>query len=264
MSFEKQTKTENAEDGLDSTGREKESIRIAATSDLHGQLDGILDFCNEHRPDVLAIAGDIEPLGCQDTAMWFEDKFFSLVRDLGCEVVATPGNHDFHLSRASRERGGFPDNFHLLVDEEFEYRGFRFYGTPWVPYISGRWCFERISEDVLANDFAKIPSGLDVLISHSPPYVPGGFVDVSLDRDRARHFGSTSLSYAIEEKRPRLVLCGHIHSGAHTRTEFSMNPYYDGESETSVFNVSRLDETYVIEYGIRALSINRGGVVSPV
>jgi Icc-related predicted phosphoesterase len=50
---------------------------------------------------------------------------------------------------------------------------------------------------------AECPEG-SVLAVHSPPH---GHVDVS----RGRHLGSESVLRAIESRRPRLALCGHIH-----------------------------------------------------
>lgn len=79
--------------------------------------------------------------------------------------------------------------------------------------ISYSWAFEG-EPDTLKSWFKKIPDGLDVLVTHSPPRIPGRDVDRSLQTD-SEHFGSPELTEAILEKRPRLVFCGHIHSGQH-------------------------------------------------
>ena len=60
----------------------------------------------------------------------------------------------------------------------------------------------------------------------------------SLQTD-SEHFGSSELTEAIIEKRPRLVFCGHIHTGQHGGVDFE---------STSIYNVSRLDERYEIAY----------------
>jgi Icc-related predicted phosphoesterase len=51
---------------------------------------------------------------------------------------------------------------------------------------------------------AGCPEGC-VLAVHSPPR---GHVDVS---SSGEHLGSTAVLETINEKRPRLALCGHIH-----------------------------------------------------
>ena len=131
----------------------------------------------------------------------------------------------------------FSPNVHFLGDAGTEIGGVRFYGTPWVPIISYSWAFEGES-DTLKRWFSKIPLGLDVLVAHSPPRIPGSDVDRSLQTD-SEHFGSSALTEAIVEKCPRLVFCGHIHTGEHGGVDFE---------SSRVYNVSRLDERYEIAY----------------
>ena len=86
--------------------------------------------------------------------------------------------------------------------------------------------------------FSKIPSDLDVLVTHGPPRIPGSDVDRSLQTD-SEHFGSSELAEAIAEKCPRFVFCGHIHTGQHGGVDFE---------SSRIYNVSRLDERYEIAY----------------
>ena len=111
------------------------------------------------------------------------------------------------------------------------------HGTPWVPIISYSWAFEG-EHDTLKRWFSKIPSAIDVLITHSPPRIPGSDVDRSIQTD-SEHFGSGELTEAIIDKRPRFVFCGHIHTGLHGGVDFE---------GSRVYNVSRLDENYEIAY----------------
>lgn len=245
-------------------------VVIAATSDLHGYLEGIEEVCREKKADILVIAGDIQPADimyhCNDTACgrWFRNKFFALVKKLKCEVVAIPGNHDFWLR--SLLRGDFgtmedckkkffiPDNFYLLCDSEITLKGLRIYGTPWVPYISGHWCYECKDASEEKERFDLIPDGIDILVAHTPPRMKGKSLDVSLERDPTgkRPFGSIAMMDAITSKKPLLVFCGHIHSGDH-----EMVPIYraSGERTTFVCNVSRVNERYSIAYPIKTIEI---------
>lgn len=236
---------------------------VAATCDIHGHLEGIFEVCNSRGVDILVLAGDIEPsdpfISKQD---WFERKFFHLVSKLNCEVVAIPGNHDFFLSSKYEaiRRGVYkeiPKNFNILIDEEIQIRGIRFYGTPWVPYINGKWCFEGVDED-LADWFSQIPDKVDVLITHTPPYVSNSTIDMSCayPKEYRRHLGSKSLMRAIADKSPRIVFCGHIHSGDHGSTEVISN---DG-SMVQMFNVSRVDENYNVSYKIKLIELGPFGI----
>jgi Icc-related predicted phosphoesterase len=56
-----------------------------------------------------------------------------------------------------------------------------------------------------------IPYNLDVLITHGPPF---GILDQTAPGDP--HLGCEELFNAIEEKKPRVHLFGHIHGGAGT------------------------------------------------
>ena len=190
---------------------------------------------------------------------WFEHKFFNLIKKLECEVVVIPGNHDFYLASKyaaiKRNECSFvPKNFHILIDEGVTIKGIRFYGTPWVPYINGIWCFEEEDAD-LADRFLQMPAKVDVLITHSPPFMRYREIDVSLDNKPAyrRHFGSESLARVIDARAPRMVLCGHIHSGDHKCAP--MHTTLEN-STTYVWNVSRVNEAYNIAYKIRLFELN--------
>lgn len=231
-------------------------MRIMAVSDLHGELAGI----DPTGADVVVIAGDVAPLRgrtpwhLREQAAWVNEEFREWTSSFpGVAFVVVPGNHDFFALRPPAPGGhgrggadnaddewlgyGFSANVRFLVGAGAEVAGLRFFGTPWVPVISGAWAFEA-GHDELTAEFAKIPAGLDVLITHSPPRVPGSDIDRSLQTN-SPHFGSPELTNAILAKRPRLAFCGHVHSGAHGAVA------YEG---MRLFNVSRLDERYAIAY----------------
>jgi Icc-related predicted phosphoesterase len=77
------------------------------------------------------------------------------------------------------------------------------------------------------------PRGIDVLVSHQPPYGYGDST-FNLDSRRVKHVGSRELLVAIERVRPRVVICGHVHGGF-GRYEHQGIPIY---------NVSVVDESY--------------------
>lgn len=57
----------------------------------------------------------------------------------------------------------------------------------------------------------QIPANLDVLITHGPPY---GILDQTAPNEA--HLGCEELLHAVEQKKPRVHLFGHIHGGAGT------------------------------------------------
>jgi Icc-related predicted phosphoesterase len=155
-----------------------------------------------------------------------------------------PGNHDLifdsrrtlNISDISYSIN-WPENVHILIDKQIEINGLKIYGTPWVPIISYRWAFEA-EHDILLDKFRKIPSELDILITHSPPRILDCSIDYSLQTQNGP-FGSSELTQAIFDKQPKYVFCGHIHSGSHDCVKFE---------KSKIYNVSRLDEDYCIGY----------------
>lgn len=222
-------------------------MRIMATSDLHGNLEGL----DPKGADVVVIAGDVAPLRgrgpwhINDQKKWINGRFREWTSSYpDIKFVVIPGNHDFFpIAHFIFDNHGidwdfnFSPNVHYLSDGGTEIAGVKFYGTPWVPIISYSWAFEG-EHDKLVKWFSKIPSGIDVLVTHSPPRIPGSDVDRSLQTD-SDHFGSSELTDAILEKHPKFVFCGHIHTGTHDGV---------GLGSSRIFNVSRLNEDYEIAY----------------
>lgn len=213
-------------------------MRIIATSDLHGRLPKVPDC------DLLLLGGDICPdhpigksarYGLPDNgaayqADWLDMEFRGWLDDLvfrrGITVVGIWGNHDFvgehpHL---------VPDlPWNLIQDELFEYESVHVWGSPWVPGLP-RWAFYGSSEALQARAEA-IPAGIDILMTHGPPY---GTADFVAPRFGSIHVGDQALTDHLERINPGLVVCGHIHEqyGEHVA------------GNVPVFNVSHMDENY--------------------
>ena len=77
-------------------------------------------------------------------------------------------------------------------------------GIPITPV--GSWSYD-FSEDEAYNLLHDCPFG-GVLVSHSPP---AGVLDTSSD---GRSLGSQAVRESILNKKPNLVVCGHIHGSA--------------------------------------------------
>lgn len=222
-------------------------MKIYSISDLHGNLEGL----DPQDSDIVIIAGDVAPMKgwsiwhINDQVKWMNKRFASwCMKSPNAEFVVIPGNHDLFAQRSDvPTKLELPGNVHFLVDQIVGVKGLRIAGSPWIPPISRRWAYETDGEEDLARHFAWIPEGVDILVTHTPPRVDGWNVDVSL-QSKSPHFGSRALADAIKRVKPKLVFCGHIHTGDHRVHDL----IHDDGRITKLYNVSRLNEDYDIEY----------------
>ncbi len=155
--------------------------------------------------------------------------------------VIIAGNHDWPFVRTPAEARALFAGMHYLEDDEVTLDGVRFYGSPWQPEFLG-WAFNLPRGPELVAVWAKIPAGVDVLITHAPPAGIG-------DRVGDRLTGCDDLRRRIEELAPPLHVFGHIHEdggawrlGGSTIANVTT---WDGDRGASVFDLA-------------------GGVVTPV
>lgn len=226
-------------------------MRIVALSDQHGFLPDITPC------DLLIVAGDICPdrLGFfvarfapDQQARWFDVKIRAwLDASPATHKVATWGNHDWCGQACDFSRDAPADaptsKLQILVDEatripakastggESAASSLTVWATPWSNQFMD-WAFMKAPAD-LARLYATVPAGIDILVSHQPPY---GYGDRTSDygSGKIEHVGSRELLATIERVRPKLVICGHIHGG-HGQYEHQGIPIY---------NVSVVDEQY--------------------
>ena len=172
-------------------------MRLLAFSDIHRDLRQAQALAERAREvDVVVAAGDfasvhrgLEPL-------------IDMLVVIETPTVLVPGNNE--TDEALREACRGWKAAHVLHGEGAEIDGVPFFGLGGgVPVTPWGWSFD-LTEDEAAERLAACPEG-GVLVVHSPPK---GHVDGN------RHLGSEAILRAIEEKQPRLVVCGHIHEAA--------------------------------------------------
>lgn len=225
---------------------------IYATSDIHHS--GLEDITDKECGTIV-LAGDFmekakKKEDIKDAEKWWEEKFLPWCDDhKDQQIVIIGGNCDKWLYY-NRDKLDWPKNVHYLDDTETEVNGMKVYGTSWCPHnMNGAW---EVGPAQLEKEFAKIPEGLDILVTHVPPKGEG--IDLDHDTEFNNHFGSEALTKAILEKKPKIVLCGHVHSGSH-------KPMKIGDS--IVMNVSRIDDDrYEKSFHGRRIGVERtdGGI----
>jgi Icc-related predicted phosphoesterase len=177
-------------------------MRIYAVADLHGRrdrLEAIAARIRHHEPDVLALAGDIAGFGTYRLVL-------ARLGELGIPIVGVTGNSDCLWAR---RRPPLPKGLHLLHGHRITLGDIAFAGlsgTLPLPFAS------RIgfNEAALLARLDRLVDAHTVVLVHPPPR---GFFDTVLNRFSV---GSARLARWIWERRPAVVLCGHVHgmSGA--------------------------------------------------
>lgn len=214
------------------------SVRLVCTSDVHGMLHEIEDLPDG---DVLVLAGDVLQNFHYQSARWSDaEKQLVALADLAKwldvlphkKVVFVAGNHDwvFQLeSKKARRIMTAHPKIVYLKDAGAEVCGLKFWGSPWQPAFCD-WAFNLPRDgDELRKAWAKIPVGLDVLVTHGPPF---GIMDSA--PGVCHEVGDKLLLERVQVVKPKVHCFGHIHSG-YGRKKIG---------ETEFLNVAACDEDY--------------------
>ena len=208
--------------------------RITFISDTHNKHKQI----TKDLPggDILLHSGDISSMGYEHEIAEF-CKWFDNLDNYDTKVFIA-GNHDW----------GFQDNVEktleivnfyktidylqdnlLMVGEDYD-KMIKIWGSPWQPEFYN-WAFNlpRNGEELKSKWDMIIPD-VDILLTHGPAW---GYVDTIFGQ--IQHLGCELLAERINLVKPKIHLCGHIHSGR--------GYVFDGT--THYINASVLNEKYV-------------------
>ncbi|MCX4241146.1 metallophosphatase domain-containing protein [Paraliomyxa miuraensis] len=174
-------------------------MRLVCVADTH-RYESTL---NVPDGDVLIHAGDMLDYGTLEELEPVAEWLGTLPHR---HKVVIAGNHDWCFARTAvparnllqHEAGAI-----YLQDDEITIDGVRFYGSPWQPEFCN-WAFNLPRGEALAAMWAKIPAGVDVLVTHGPPRGYGDRVHRGLE-------GCDDLLEAIDRVRPAVHVFGHIH-----------------------------------------------------
>ena len=191
--------------------REEGVVRLVLVSDTHTKHE-MLDL---PKGDVLIHAGDCTNNGTRKEIAEFDAWLATL--DFKHKILV-PGNHDTALDPKASERSNRLEdqkvaevlNAIILRAEMVEVMGLKIFGLPHTidPFNKVWWAYRADNEEEMKEIASKIPSGLDILVSHSPPWQVG---DTSR---RGKHCGSKGLAEVVLETKvepPKLWVFGHVH-----------------------------------------------------
>ena len=217
-------------------------FRITCISDTHTR-HGLIPMEDLPGGDLLIHSGDIMNSGYSKNDIWDFCHWFQSLKQYEDKVFIA-GNHDRMFENHPEDVKGWLDKFPLinyLQDEQltlyfdgangdFPEDNIRIYGSPWQPEFYS-WAFNLQRNGIeLSGKWEAIPDNTDILITHGPAF---GTLDTVTGRPWDS-LGCELLAERIERLRPKIHVCGHIHSGYG----------YEFKDGTHFFNASVLDEQY--------------------
>jgi Icc-related predicted phosphoesterase len=209
------------------------SLRLVHISDTHGpkwhtRLE--IPEC-----DVLIHSGDI---GGRTTLLELTEFLIWFERQPAKKKIWVAGNHDLVLDKKWAHRIGTTNgsivgelalqyhsdaikliqnyNVIYLNGKDHVHEGIKFWGSPMSPsFHKEYWAFNLDRGEEIRKEWSKIPSDVDVLITHTPPH---GMLDKIEEKykstpDEDVHRGCVDLMAVIKKRLTNLKLhCfGHIH-----------------------------------------------------
>lgn len=174
-------------------------LKFVTIADTHGKHSDLALSSG----DILIHAGDISMMGKKEEVSafltWFEKQDFE-------HKILIAGNHDFYFERESDEdiQHLLPKNIVYLKDSGVKINGLNFWGSPISPWFFN-WAFNRHRGDPIKKHWDLIPIDTDILITHGPIYKT---LDTTVD---GQHVGCKDLYNKVQEIKPKVHICGHIH-----------------------------------------------------
>ena len=152
--------------------------------------------------------------------------------------VFIAGNHDWGFQNNAEKTKEILETYKDIKYLEDEFLSIidggepeiKIWGSPWQPEFYN-WAFNLPKGGwELEQKWKDIPDDIDILITHGPAW---GFLD-DVEGNRNVHLGCELLAERIKQIKPKIHICGHIHTG--------YGHYYDGH--THYFNAAVLNERY--------------------
>jgi predicted phosphodiesterase len=213
-------------------------MKIVLISDTHGLHSSI----RVPYGDLLIHAGDLSSSGTDSEVAAAATWLGSLPH---AHKIAIAGNHDWLFEKQPSRAAALMRSAGVtyLQDSGTIVDGLSIYGSPWQPEFM-HWAF-NVPRGQLAKYWQRIPTSLDILITHGPPHgildqrVPPAMRKLASWEDEepfagSEHVGDEELLTAVERTQPRVHVFGHIHRGYGTTQN----------RQTTFFNAAICDEEY--------------------
>lgn len=185
--------------------------RITFISDTHTKHNQITNFLPGG--DILICAGDLTSRGytteIENFAKWYDGIDNYDTKMFIC------GNHDFGFQDDPEKIKGLLTGYKTIDYLQDDWMGIgedvdtmiKIWGSPWQPEFHN-WAFNLPRGEKIMEKWNLIPKDVDILVTHGPAYGKLDYVPYS-----NLNVGCEDLLMKIQEIKPKIHVCGHIHSG---------------------------------------------------
>ncbi len=177
-------------------------MKIAGITDIHGDLSFLKKAENYIRnADLVLISGDITHFGGESEASEIIDK----ISEINSRIYAVSGNCDNpEIEDYLRRKGLLPEESRAET-EKYAYAVSGTGGSLPTPVKTPH----TREEKEFVHFYENKAGNAEIVISHQPPYKT--FADKVMGH---LHTGSKALRSYIDQMKPLLCLCGHIHESS--------------------------------------------------
>ncbi len=174
-------------------------MKITIISDTHSYHKSITNKIKQC--DMVIHCGDMSSVGYIHEITAFSNWMDKLPAHYKIFIA---GNHDRSFdNNESLAIASVSPSVIYLRDSMVEIEGIKIYGTPSQPEFCN-WAFNHTDEQQ-DQYFSLIPEGVDILITHCPPY---GILDTL---ESGEQVGSKVLLKHLDRVKPKFHCFGHIH-----------------------------------------------------
>lgn len=186
----------------------KKNVKVIAGTDFHGSRGALKAFARnirQYEADLAVICGDITNFGTVEQA---KNLLVETLTEVNVPIIFIPGNCDPPSLTDLQIKGLTCIHGEIFLHDNLAFIGLG--GSTMSPFNT----FFEMNEEEITGILNRCVENLNrltqkpnvILISHSPPK------NTKLDKTfSGAHVGSISVRRFIEENKPILVFCGHIH-----------------------------------------------------
>ncbi|RJS84640.1 hypothetical protein CW702_02165 [Candidatus Bathyarchaeota archaeon] len=210
-------------------------INVLALTDLHGRLGAAQELAykaEEENVDVIIICGDITHFGTSQDAKTILSQFTPLRKP----VLFVPGNCDPPSLVAVEVDGAECVHGSCRTFSGVAFIGVG--GSPKTPFHTPFELEEHVILELLEKGLEEAPEENKLfIISHSPPK------DTSVDLTWFKvHGGSVSVRKFVEERKPSILVCGHIHEARGKERIGETTVVNPGPAKDGYYAIINIDE----------------------